>query len=221
MAAMHVEPPPGAYGMGWESERIDGHRLINHDGGTVNSQASLFFDPDARVGVFVAANVMNALDAFSSPSGGSPLDGQTTRYVAKRVLSLVTNRAAPPPGPGHRRLTVLFDLTILILTGALAMAVTSLPARRRRLAARGIERWPGLLRHATLTALLTFTLPAVLLYFALDVPAWTVVVAFQPDLGYWLDAVAIVLLVIGASQLAFIGAVFRQPRAASARHAAS
>src|SRR5690606_22666037 len=53
IALLQAEPPPGAYGLGWESARIDGRRLINHDGATANSQCSVFIDPEAQVGVFL------------------------------------------------------------------------------------------------------------------------------------------------------------------------
>jgi CubicO group peptidase (beta-lactamase class C family) len=79
IALMQTEPVPNTYGMGWEAVRLNGRTLINHDGGVPNFQASVFFDPAARVGVFVAANVMSALDAFSSPHGSDRLDGITTR----------------------------------------------------------------------------------------------------------------------------------------------
>lgn len=74
--------------MGWHRATDD--RFVNLDGGTANSQASLFFDAEARVGVFVAANVVNALDTFSSPSGASLLDGPTARGMAMTILSMAT-----------------------------------------------------------------------------------------------------------------------------------
>src|SRR5690606_25111772 len=71
IALMQAEPPPGTYGMGWESVRIDGRRLVNFDGATGNFQASVFLDPESRVGVFVAANAMSALDGLSSSRSSS------------------------------------------------------------------------------------------------------------------------------------------------------
>lgn len=192
MTLMHREPARGTYGIGWESLRASGHRLIGHDGGTPNFQSSVFFDPDARVGVFVAANVMNALDTFSSPSGASPLDGLTARDMAQRVLALAADRPVPPPGRGHERLTIVFDLAVLILTGVLVSLLVRLHRRGRLLVHRGIDGWRELTQRVVMTAVVFFTLPVTLLYLALAVPAWTVIFAFQPDLGYWLEAVAIV-----------------------------
>src|SRR5262249_9382125 len=114
IALTQTEPSPKTYAMGWVVTDIDGHRLINHDGGTGDFQCSVFFDPKERVGVFVAMNVMSALDAFSSPRGADPLDGITTRAVALTVLSLATNRRVPDQGPGLRTLYLVFDLVLLL-----------------------------------------------------------------------------------------------------------
>ncbi len=98
----HSQPTQGPYGFGWELIREDGRLLTNHDGGTPNFQSSVFLDPDARVGVFLAANVVNGLDALSSPHGSSPLDGLTVRAMAMSVLSLVSHRPLPDQGRGAR-----------------------------------------------------------------------------------------------------------------------
>ncbi|HTK28742.1 MAG TPA: serine hydrolase domain-containing protein [Vicinamibacterales bacterium] len=206
MAALHAEPPSGAYGMGWESIRVGGHRLINHDGGTANFQTSAFFDDDARVGVFLAANVIDALDALSSPHGASRLDGSTLRGMAMNVLSLAANRPWPPQGPGRRRVILIFDATILVLTLALAAGLIGMPGRRRT----GSVRTP---RRYVAAALACFVVPALLAYLVVEVPAWGVLVEFQPDLSIWAGAVAIVLLVRGAIDLE---AARRARRAATA-----
>jgi len=61
MLAMHTEPPPRGFGMGWESIRIARHRLFNLDGGTTSFRSSRVFDPEAHLGVYIAANVVNAI----------------------------------------------------------------------------------------------------------------------------------------------------------------
>ena len=81
--------------MGWESVQINGRTLVNFDGGTANFECSIFFDPEARVGVFLAANVMCALDAFSSPHGSDPLDGVTVRAMAQSMLSMLQTSLSP------------------------------------------------------------------------------------------------------------------------------
>jgi CubicO group peptidase (beta-lactamase class C family) len=207
----HSEPMPGRYGIGWETLRVNGRRLINHDGGTANFQSSLFFDPNARVGVILLANVINALDAFASPHGTSPLDGQTTRAMARTVLSLATNQPLPDTRPGHERLTLLFNVVILALTGALVASLARIRGRHRLLAQRGIPSWSDLARRSGLAAVTNFAVPAAVLYLLLGVPAWRALILFQPDLGYWLDAVALVLFLKGLLELAVIRRVFERP----------
>ncbi len=141
IALMHAQPAPKTYGLGWETVQEGGHTLINHDGATGNFQASVFFDPETRTGVFVAANVMNALDAFSSPPGSSPVDGVSTRAMAESILSLATKRPLPDQGPGIRLLTIVFDAILLVLTALLVIVLARMPHRYHRyqqLAQRGI-----------------------------------------------------------------------------------
>jgi NADH dehydrogenase FAD-containing subunit/CubicO group peptidase (beta-lactamase class C family) len=209
MAARHTEPAGHAYGFGWEFVRAGGRTLINHDGGTANSQASLFIDPVARVGVFIAANAINALDAFASPHGLSPLDGQTTRAMAHTILSIATNQPLPDSGIGHRRLTLIFDAVLVVLTVALLFSLTRARRRHRRLAQRGIGNAGQLWSRIAVTVALNFVLPLLLIYLLLAVPAWKALTLFQPDLAWWLYAVGIVLFIKGMIDLMVIGRVYR------------
>ncbi len=139
IALMQAEPPPGTYGLGWESVRIDGRRLINFDGATGNFQGSVFIDPESRVGVFVAANVMSALDGLSSSRSSSSLGASsaqelirgllgrgenkgllvsaliTTRGMAHTVLNIATGRPLPKQGLGQRRVALIVDLVPLVV----------------------------------------------------------------------------------------------------------
>jgi len=47
-------------------------------------------------------------------------------------------------------------------------------------------------------------------YAALNVPVWSVIVMFQPDLGSWLEVVAAIVFFKGLLELALIWRVFRQ-----------
>src|SRR6185312_2612592 len=94
---MQTRPAGIPYGNGWD---LATPTLVNQDGATADFQASIFFDPKSRVGVFIAANVMNALDGLSSPLGSVTFASITTRGMAQSVLSLATNRPLPDQGPG-------------------------------------------------------------------------------------------------------------------------
>ena len=72
--------------MDWESVPIDRRRLINHNGPTGNYQCSVFIDPEERVGVFVAANAMSALDGLSSSRSSASLGARSAPEIARRLL---------------------------------------------------------------------------------------------------------------------------------------
>ena len=192
--------------MGWELIDIDGHRLINHEGGTGTFQTSVFFDPEERVGVFVGANVMNALDAFSSPHGSGALDGITVRAVALTVFSMATNRPLPDQGRGIRKLYLVFDLVLLMLTALLVISIVRMRRRYQRWKEQGINNWSVLL------ALANFTVPLLVLYLNIKVFFWRVIGMLQPDFYYWLTVVAIVLLVKGMIEIAMIFSLRRQSK---------
>jgi CubicO group peptidase (beta-lactamase class C family) len=189
---------PRFYAMGWELLDIDGRRLINHEGGTANFETSVFLDPEAHVGVFVGANVMCALDAFSSPHGNEPLDGQTVRAVALTVLNMTTHRPLPDQGHGIRKLYLLFDLVVLVFTVMLVISIVRMRRRYRWLKERGITRW------SIVWAIAHFALPLFVLYLTVKVFFWQVLRMFQPDFYYWLTGVAIVLFVKGLIEIAMI-----------------
>jgi CubicO group peptidase (beta-lactamase class C family) len=233
IAMMQAEPPAGAYGLGWQAVRIDGRRLINEDGAPANYQCSVFIDPQAGVGVFVAANVMSGLDGLSSSLSSASLGARsvgelvrrvldprdnhtfllsaliTTRGIAQSVLSMATHQPMPMPGPGQRRVSLIFDLVILGLTGALALALARMPGRYKRLAQRGIVSRSSLARLSGRTAILHFTLPFALLYVGRAVPYWIMLVLLQPDLVTWLYAVAAVVSLKGVLEIMLIWRVFR------------
>jgi CubicO group peptidase (beta-lactamase class C family) len=213
IALMQTEPVPKTYGMGWEIDQLNGRTVINHDGGVSNFQSSVFFDPEERVGVFVAANVMSGVDAFSSPPGSDPLDGITTRAMAKSVLSLATNQPLPEQGPGIGRLYLIVDLVLLALTIVLVISLARIPGRHQRLAQRGIARRSGLARRVAPVFVLHFVWPsAVLLIAAAGVPIWKVLAMFFPDLITWLTITASVVLLKGLIEIGLLLRIFTKNR---------
>ncbi len=193
----HTVPIPNTYGMGWESSKMDGHPLINHDGGTPNFQSSVFFDPDERIGVFVAANVMCALDAFSSPHGSTPLDGSTVRGMAHHLLNLAANRPPPKQGIGIRNLYILFDILILTLTVLLIVSLRGISQRYQKLKQHGMPTRSGFIRRISQISMLHFAWPLLVWYLSINALLWKVLTMFQPDLIYWVEIVAVIVFVKG------------------------
>jgi len=234
IAALQAEPPPGAYGMGWESVRIDGRRFLNHDGATANYQASVFIDPQAQVGVFLAANAMNGLDGLSSPRSSSSLGASTARELVRRalgggnnkkflasalittrgmahtVLNMATGRPLPRQGPGQRRVSLVVDLLLLALTGWLVLSLLQIPDWYGQLALHGIAGPSDLASHIGWIAILHFIWPLALLYVALKVSYWIELVLYLPDLVTWLVAVAVVVSLKGIVEIALAWRVFSQ-----------
>jgi CubicO group peptidase (beta-lactamase class C family) len=234
IALMQAEPPPGTYGLGWESVRIDGRRLINFDGATGNFQASVFIDPESRVAVFVAANAMSALDGLSSSRSSSSLGASsarelirgllgldekkgllvsaliTTRGIAHTVLNITTQRPLPSQGPGQRRVALIVGLVVLLLTGALILSLVRIPEWYGGLAMHGIPSPSDLVWRVGGIAILHFIWPLALLYVALKVPYWIILSLYQPDLVIWLESVAVVVFLKGFVQIALALRVFWQ-----------
>jgi hypothetical protein len=193
------------------SVRGNGRTLIDHDGGTPNFQASLFFDPVEHVGVFLAANVCGALDAFSSPPGPDSRDGPTLRAMSQSVLSIATHRPLPNQGIGHERLYLLYNFILGALSSLLAISLARIPARGRRLRQLGVDDSSHVLWRSSRTAALHFVLPVVVLAVAVALPAWRgLITLYQPDLAYWLAIAALVLVLKGFYELALIRRAFRR-----------
>jgi hypothetical protein len=207
---MQTPSSPGSYAIGWETTEFHGRTLIDHDGGNAHYQASVFIDPQAHVGVFMVMNVMNALDAFSSPSGNSPVDGPTIRSIAQSVLSLVTHQPLPDQGPRIERTSLLFDAAILALTLWLIIALLRVGPRYQQLAKRGILSRSELLRRGGLVALLHFLWPLVLASMALELPVWRELALYQPDLTYWLQSVGVIVVLKGLVEEALLWRIFRK-----------
>ncbi len=226
IASMQAEPPPGTYGLGWESVRIEGSRLINFDGATGNFQGSVFIDPEERVGVFIAANAMSALDGLSSSRSSSSLGASsagelirrllgrdekkgllfsaliTTRGMAHSVLNIATGRHLPRQGLGQRRVALIVDLVILLLTGALILSLVRIPDWYGQLALHGFASPSNLTWQIGLIAIVHAIWPLALLYVVLKFPYWIILSLYQPDLVTWLEAVAAIVFFKGVFQIA-------------------
>jgi CubicO group peptidase (beta-lactamase class C family) len=210
IALMQARPTSGSHGLGWESVQVNGHWVLNFDGGNANFQASLFFDPETQVGVFITANVINSLDSISSARSTSLLNGITTRIMAESVFSLATNQPLPNQGLGIRRSSLIFDLFILALTGALVFSFLVIPKKYERIEKRGIPHRSDLVKQSGKTAAIHFTGPLALLFVVLKIPNWILLVLYQPDFVYWLYGVATVVSLKGLLEIALLWRVFRK-----------
>jgi CubicO group peptidase (beta-lactamase class C family) len=201
---MHTEPTPDSYGMGWFLDKVEGHTIIGHHGETSNFQAAMLFEPQTNTGVFVTANVIGMLDAFSSPLG------TTTSRIAKSVLSLAIGGALPEQGGGVIKLYWIVGAVLLFLTGLLVAAVARVPGRYRRLGQRGSLSRSGLVWRRTLAVFLHFLWPAGLLCLALVAPPWQVTATMQPDLACWLYGAALIVFIKGVVEIVILGKIYER-----------
>jgi NADH dehydrogenase len=110
---------------------------------------------------------------------------------------------------------VLERIVIALLTIALLISLARIRGQHRRIAQHGIASRSSLWSRIIMAVILNLTLPIALLYLSLAVPAWRTRLPFEPDLRYWLTAVAIVLFFKGVLELWFIARVYRQARDAT------
>ena len=108
-------------------------------------------------------------------------------------------------------MTLIFNLTLALLTGALAISLARIPHRYRSLARRGFAGRTTFARRVALVLAAHLLLLAVLLSAWLAVPASRVVVQSRPALGVWLTAVAIVLVLKAIVETVLAWRLYRHP----------
>ena len=195
MAQMLPPEKPDSYGMGKFRTEVKGIPLIGHEGATFNFQSAWFIAPEEQIGVFVAANVMNMVEPFSSPYG------QSTSRMAKSILSLIIGQSLPDQGIPVSRIYWVIDAVLLLLTAWLVWSLARLPRRASRLAQRmPFAAWKVILRVFWI-ALLHFIWTIPLIYMILTIPGLRVTLTMQPDIMIWLIVVAIAVLVKGALEV--------------------
>jgi len=104
----------------------------------------------------------------------------------------------------------LLVAVLALLSAALLISLVRIRRRHRRIRQQGIASRRSLWWRIAIAAVLNFTLPIILLLLWLGFRAWRALIPFEPGLGAWLAAVAIVLLIKGLLELMFIARVYRQ-----------
>ena len=123
---------------------------------------------------------------------------------------LGNGRPLPDQGRGIRRLYITFDIVIVALTVVLMISLLRIPRRFRALR-RGIPNRSAFSIRAVFTVALHLVWPLLFLYLVLTVIDWRVILfLYEPDLGYWLSIVALVVFLKGLVELTFLWCAFRQ-----------
>jgi hypothetical protein len=130
--------------------------------------------------------------------------------MAHTVLNIASNRPMPRQGPGQRRVALIVDLMILLLTGALILSLVRIPDWYGQLVMHGIANASDLTWRIGLIAILHFAWPLALLYMVLKFPYWIILSLYQPDLVIWLESVAALVFLKGLLEIALAWRVFWQ-----------
>ena len=200
-----IGPGRGEYGLGWKTASPGGVPSVYHDGAHPNTRTYLFMRPDARRGAVLLVNAHSMLaeaTVFAELSAGVArlLDGQ---------------EPAPASSPRLRTLYILADA---LLAALLALALWPLlrlqswaGALRRRHRAGRLVLLPVVLR---LVWELVFPLVllglAALFAYALGARSFAEAWSLFPDLGAWLAAVSLVVLLTGSLRLALTARALRR-----------
>ena len=199
---MHDQPVPNTYAMGWYSEQLDSRRIIFSEGGYTHFQSMVIMDPEEKVGVFVAINVMNFLDGtFKKPP--------TSAVTAESILSLVTNRPLPEQGIGIAQYNLKASLIMLVLTIATIISLVRIPIRYRRLVKRGMMSLSDIAWRTGLTLFVNCVWSAAILWATLFLTGWDILIALSPDIFYWLDTVAAINFLQGLFEVALLWRAYR------------
>jgi hypothetical protein len=178
------------YGMGWIIGTTNGVPTLSNEGMTANFLTTMIIEPDTRWGIIVLANASNMLGAG------------TTNRVAAAVLSQLAGN--PPSGYfwNIRTTYIIIDIVILVLTALLVRSIVLIPRWRRQL----IEDRPTSKRTLTLRVILPIALaiawPLIILLLVANGLGFSlqVMMVMQPDLSYWVIAIALLSVVTGLVQ---------------------
>ena len=192
------------YGLGWKTGALGGVPVVYHDGAHPNARTSLFMEPATRRGAVLLMNssgLLQDLTAFTEIKAG--------------VARLLAGQApAPVAALSLRRLYLIVDA---VLGGLFALALW--PVLRLRWWEQRLRQQPYVDRRRLLRiglrlvwefgVPLTLLIGARLLLSALDAQSWEEGLLLFPDVGAWLWAISLLVLLTGATRLVLTLRVLR------------
>jgi hypothetical protein len=166
-----------------------GEPTVCHSGDIANFHSDVALLPAHRLGVVVLMNVNGAL-GFSANCQG---------VIVQGVQQLLLGQQAPEKS-GFQAQYMLFDAALFICSSLAVWALIRLLRRRNQPPRRGS---PGALTGVALPLLWETALPLGIFIGSpfLAQSSWALTLLFFPDLGYWLLALSILLLLTGGVRL--------------------
>jgi len=192
------------YGMGWFIGPINGEPAVWHGGDTANFHSDMIMTTTGQWGIIALMNVNGNLAAMTN----------LLERIPRGVLSLLLGHQ-PLSALEFWQLYLIFDGCIFLCSAlALWSLVRLLRRRQQPLRRRALSLLPGLI----LPLLWEVVLPLLLLggFPQLVGVTWPIAVQFFPDLGYWLIAICLLLLLTGTIRLVLVSRKLRRRGTSSA-----
>jgi CubicO group peptidase (beta-lactamase class C family) len=196
----------GTYGLGWQTGTIGGVPAVYHDGGHANARTFLFLEPETRRG---AVLLFNSFSLLADMTAFTQIKEGVARLLAGQEPAPVSSPSLP----------TRYLIVDAVLAALLALAVWPLLRLRRweqRLRQQlPVGRWQlvrvGLRLAWEVSVPITLLFGVYLLLRAtLGTLSWNEILLLFPDIGAWLWAISLIMLLTGALRLGLLLRVLRR-----------
>ena len=195
----------GTYGLGWETDSLGEVPAISHGGAHADIHTMAFIQPETRRGAVLLINANAWLPSFGTFQS---LDQGVARLV-------VGQEPVPASSPSLRTLYLIVDA---VLGGLFALALWPLLRMRRWYQLQQQHHHAGRRQRLRVSLRLgwefgmplTLLLGARLFFHLLGAQSWGEGMLLFPDVGLWLWAISLLMLLTGATRLVLLLRVLRR-----------
>jgi hypothetical protein len=194
-----IAPGAGTYGLGWRTGSLGGVPAVFHTGDHPNAHTMVFIEPQTQRGAVLLLNSQNMFAQF----------GAFKEIEAGVARLLAGQEPAPLEALSLRSLYLIADV---VLGGLFALALWPLLRMRSWVQRLWQQQHTGLKRRLRLGLRLgwEFGLPVAILLITrlllhmLGAQSWAEGLLLFPDIGAWLWAITLLMLLTGAIRLILV-----------------
>jgi CubicO group peptidase (beta-lactamase class C family) len=171
------------YGMGWVIGNSGGTPQIWHHGSTANYHSTMLMEPATNRGIVVLTNV-GLFEVW---------DLGVSKVIAEGIANILRDQPQSSYGLSISTRYLVTDILISLLTALMIVFTCLLPRWRRQLSDHVPRNSLTTARRLILPIAIDLTWPLIILIAfptLTHIPSWSFWLLYQPDLGYWLIAVA-------------------------------